>query len=348
MVTGGAGFIGCAVSGDLVRQFERVVVVDNLHPQVHKLRQRPAALAEDAELILGDVAETSTWNEVLARHKPTTILHLAAETGTGQSLREATRHARVNVVGTAVMLDALVERDCLPNHIVLVSSRAVYGEGPWYNRKTGEVLYPGQRTLEQLAKSLWDFENLDPRPAEAGNTQPMPVSVYGATKLAQENMLTSWANALGVSALVLRLQNVYGPGQSLNNPYTGIVSLFCQLARRKEPIPLYEDGRMLRDFVLIDDVVSAILVALATPGDHRRPYDIGTGVATTIGDLAALIAQNYAAPAPEVCGKYRFGDVRHALCDIARTKDALKWAPQHSVRFGLSKLQAWIETQSIS
>src|SRR2546428_4945998 len=153
LVTGGAGFIGCAISSGLVQQFERVVVIDNLHPQIHKTCRRPEALDEGVELIIGDIAEMSTWNEVLVHCQPTTIIHLAAETGTGQSLIEAHRYTRVNVLGTATMLDALVRHDCWPRHILLTSSRAVYGEGPWRNRQTGDVVYPGQRTREQLTTS---------------------------------------------------------------------------------------------------------------------------------------------------------------------------------------------------
>lgn len=345
LVTGGAGFIGCAISQGLLRRFERVVVVDNLHPQVHRVQERPRALAEGAVLIVGDVTEPSTWSQVLSHCRPTTILHLAAETGTGQSLTEAARYARVNVLGTAVMLDALAQHQCIPEHMVLTSSRAVYGEGPWRTRQTGEVVYPGQRSREQLAKSEWNFSNLEPLPANASATRALPVSIYGATKLAQENLIASWANAFGIATTVVRLQNVYGPGQSLSNPYTGIVPLFCQFARRNQSIPLYEDGQMLRDFVLIDDVASAILATLANPRGFRGPYDVGSGVAISIADLATEIARRYGAPSPHVCGEYRFGDVRHACCEIGPTKNALLWQPQNRISNGLPKLVEWIEDE---
>ena len=346
LVTGGAGFIGCAISDGLARGFDRVVVLDNLHPQVHKTRSRPAALAAQAELVIGDVTNAEDVRRVLAAAAPDVIIHLAAETGTGQSLTEATRHASVNVVGETVLLDALSQSKRLPEKILLASSRAVYGEGPWRNGE-GAIVYAGQRTREQLAAGVWDFPGLSPLPASAAQTRPAPVSVYGATKLAQEHILTSWCNALGVTPIVLRLQNVYGPGQSLTNPYTGIVSLFCQIAGNRHVIPLYEDGGMLRDFILIDDVASAILAALDS--DMRavnRSIDIGTGVATTIGDLASTIAQLYNAPAPEVCAKYRFGDVRHASCNIADSVKALPtWVPEYDVPLGLMKLKNWIENE---
>lgn len=345
LVTGGAGFIGCAISEGLAERFDRIVVVDNLHPQVHKERVRPAALAKKIELVVGDVTDRSVWDSVLADFAPDVVIHLAAETGTGQSLTESTRHGHVNVVGTTVMLDALSHSGKLPKKIVLTSSRAVYGEGPWGAPGSAETVYPGQRSNEQLAASQWDFPGLAPKPMDGRVTRPSPVSVYAATKLAQEHILTSWAIPYGVKSTVLRLQNVYGPGQSLSNPYTGIVSLFCRLAREGKSIPIYEDGLMLRDFVLIDDVASAILAAVDCEAPTPLPMDVGIGVASTIAEVAAKIARNYGAPAPHVCAKYRFGDVRHASCTIEGTVAVLDWKPVNDVDAGLSKLQAWIETQ---
>ena len=150
-----------------------------------------------------------------------------------------------------------------------MSSRAVYGEGPWRRIGDGEVVYPGQRSRSQLASGNWDFPGLKFMMSEATSTVPSPVSIYGATKLAQEQILNAWSAAFGAQLKVLRLQNVYGPGQSLSNSYTGIVSLFCRIARQGESIPLYEDGWMMRDFILIDDVAAAILATLERGG--RRP-----------------------------------------------------------------------------
>ena len=345
LVTGGAGFIGCAISNGLVQQFKRVIVLDNLHPQVHARQVRPKALAAGVELIVGNVTDPAIWATTLAEHRPNVVIHLAAETGTGQSLTESTRHATVNVVGTAVMLDALSQRQIVPKKIVLASSRAVYGEGPWIGANSAEASYPGQRSRDQLAAARWDFADLRPLPVDGRSTRPMPVSVYGATKLAQENILTAWSNPHGVDVKILRLQNVYGPGQSLSNPYTGIVSLFCRLAREKQAIPIYEDGLMLRDFVLIDDVVAALLAAVDCKAPTPDPLDVGTGTATSIIEVARLIASHYGAPTPYVCGKYRFGDVRHASCVIDHTMVALRWAPESDVARGLKSLQAWIETQ---
>lgn len=344
VVTGGAGFIGCAISEGLLKRFDRVIAIDNLHPQVHVRRDRPERLAKAVELIVADVTERRAWDEILPRCSPTVIVHLAAETGTAQSLTEASRHALVNVLGTTVMLDALLHHKQLPNRIVLASSRAVYGEGPWKNILTGDVVYPGQRTREQLSVGNWDFADSISLPVSAGTTMAAPVSVYGATKLAQENIIRGWSSALGVCPAVLRLQNVYGPGQSLTNPYTGIIALFCQLAREKKPIPLYEDGMMLRDFVFIDDVASALLSATDVSEFPVDPLDVGTGVATSISAIAAEIAENYEAPEPKVTAQYRFGDVRHASCSIDAARRRLGWTPESDIKKGLLRLRGWIET----
>jgi dTDP-L-rhamnose 4-epimerase len=343
LVTGGAGFIGCATSPALVREFNRVVAVDNMHPQIHATPDRPLRLHADVELVVGDVTQRETWDDLVKCVKPDVVIHLAAETGTGQSLTEGTRHAMVNVVGTTQMLDAYVRHEAMPHRIVLTSSRAVYGEGAWQDA-AGRISYPGQRSRTQLEQGIWDFPGLKCLPFEATRTQPRPASIYGATKLTQEMVLSAWALSFGVEVGLLRLQNVYGPGQSLSNPYTGIVSLFARLARAGKSIPLYEDGNIIRDFVFIDDVADAV-TRIAT-SDSIIPgaiYDVGSGEATTIRELATLIGAIYGAPPPEVNGAFRNGDVRAASGDITRTREQLGWQPQWSVERGVKALCAWID-----
>jgi len=342
LVTGGAGFIGCALSKGLADRFDTVVALDNLHPQIHPVAERPEALDERVTFVRGDVTSAGDWDALLADHTPDVVIHLAAETGTGQSLSEATRHAEVNVSGTTQMLDAFTRRQKMPAKIVLTSSRAVYGEGAWQDA-SGRLTYPGQRGEEMLAQGVWDFPGLTPTPFESSRVKPTPTSVYGATKLAQENILTSWAFAMRVTPVLYRLQNVYGPGQSLSNPYTGIVSFFAQKARAGEVIPVYEDGDIVRDFVFIDDVVSAILAGVDRSGANVDAYDIGSGEATSVLELARLIAEIYGAPEPQINGAYRNGDVRHASADITAAKAALDWAPQVPVSEGVRRLCAWID-----
>jgi dTDP-L-rhamnose 4-epimerase len=342
LVTGGAGFIGCALSKTLPDHFDRVVAMDNLHPQVHPVQDRPADLDHRVEFIKADVTSADQWDSLLSDVSPDVIIHLAAETGTGQSLTEGSRHALVNVVGTTQMLDALVRAGRKPDRIVLTSSRAVYGEGAWVDSH-GSVTYPGQRSRAMLESGTWDFPGLTAQPFNSHRVWPAPTSVYGSTKLAQEHIITSWCLSMTVTPVLYRLQNVYGPGQSLINPYTGIVSLFAQKAKAGEVIPVYEDGDIIRDFVFIDDVASAIVAGTLNSPATTHPYDIGSGEATSIMRLAQVTAAHYGAPAPQVNGKFRDGDVRHASCTIEESTSGLNWSPKVMVEEGIGRLCDWID-----
>lgn len=342
IVTGGAGFIGCALSAGLSQRFDRVIAIDVMHPQVHTSSDRPAALAPPVDLVKGDVADAAVWDSVLADASPTCIVHLAAETGTGQSLTQSTRHVSANLMGTSVMLDALARHDIVPDQFVLTSSRAVYGEGAW-RTADGQLVYPGQRGKEQLEAGQWDFDGLTFQEFAFGKTIPAPTNIYAATKLAQEHILSSWTNAFGTSLDIARLQNVYGPGQALHNSYTGIVCLFARLSHGKDQIELYEDGDMLRDFVYIEDVASALLAAIDAPHEGVRSFDVGLGQRSTIAQAAHILAHHYGAPTPVVSGAYRQGDVRHAACDITPTLNMLAWSPQWPLEKGLVALCDWME-----
>jgi dTDP-L-rhamnose 4-epimerase len=344
LITGGAGFIGSALSHLLRAEDARpIVAIDSLHPQVHPRRERPNELHPDVELIVADICEPDTWTAFMSGWRPTLVVHLAAETGTGQSLSEASRHTHVNVTGTARMLDAFAAEGHIPERIVLTSSRAVYGEGVW-RRADGSQFQPGQRSKRMLDESQWDFPAATALPFRADSTPPNPTSVYGSTKLAQEHIINAWALSFGADVAILRLQNVYGAGQSLDNPYTGIVSLFSRMAKAGQSIPLYEDGLMRRDFVYISDVARAVFAATRVEAAVGRIFDIGLGEPSTISDLASAVAHHYGAPAPHVCGKYRNGDVRHAGCEVEPSRE-LGWRPEVRMEEGVKKLCDWIDTR---
>lgn len=344
LVTGGAGFIGTALRPLLTGRFARTVVLDNLLPQVHGADAPDPEVGPGCAFVRGDVTDPVVWDELLATVRPDVVVHLAAETGTGQSLTSASRHALVNVVGTTRMLDAFARHDVVPRSVVLTSSRAVYGEGAW-RADDGTVRYPGQRTRDQLEAGRWSFDGLVPLPHRADGTEPHPTSVYGATKLAQEHVLRAWCVAMGSTPVVLRLQNVYGPGQSLDNPYTGIVPFFAQVARDGGSIPVFEDGDITRDFVFIDDVAAAVVAALDAGNDPGTAYDVGSGSGTTVHELARVVAGLYGAPEPTVTGQFRHGDVRHAAADVSGTQAALGWRPTVGVAEGVRRLCAWIDEE---
>jgi dTDP-L-rhamnose 4-epimerase len=347
LITGGAGFIGSALSQRLVEAGHDVAVMDVFHPQVHGGRHT-FRLPPAVRLFTGDATHAPDWDAVLRLYHPTQIVHLVAETGTAQSLSEATRHGSANVVGTTQLLDALSRSALVPDQIVLASSRAVYGEGAW--QSGAQTFYPPPRSHAQLSSGIWDpqgpsGEPVVPIPSRADRTEPRPTNIYAATKLAQEHILAAWTSAHDTQLSVLRLQNVYGPGQSLTNSYTGIVTLFARLAREQRQLEVYEDGRIVRDFVFIDDVVDALFAAVQKPATQLRCLDVGSGVATTIHELAHMIAAACDAPEPAVVSKFRDGDVRAASCDIGPAEQDLRWRPKWALKDGLNTLLKWISTQ---
>lgn len=347
LITGGAGFIGSVLARHLVNFGYDVAVMDVLHPQVHG-DHAAINLPSSVQLFTGDVTHAADWDAVLRLFRPSQIVHLAAETGTAQSLSEATRHGSVNVVGTTQLLDGLSRAAHVPDQIVLASSRAVYGEGAW--QYGSQIFYPPPRSHAQLLAGIWDPQGPTddpglPLPSCSSRTEPRPTNIYAATKLAQEHILAAWTAAHDTNLSVLRLQNVYGPGQSLTNSYTGIVALFARLALEQCTLEVYEDGRIVRDFVYIDDVVDALFAAIERPAAQPRCLDIGSGIPTTIHELARKLAAICDAPEPIVVGKFRDGDVRAARCDIEPATEELRWQPKSTLGGGLRDLLDWISDQ---
>lgn len=352
LVTGGAGFIGCALAAELLRTADdasqvSIAAVDCLHPQVHRTRSRPPALPQSASLNVMDINDARAWDEFLAAKRPQTVVHLAAETGTGQSLDLPTRHTHVNVTGTAQMLEAFDRSGHIPGHIILASSRAVYGEGYWVDPADGCEFAAGNRSVEQLRQAQFAIiapsgAPARPLPHDHSRMFPMPSSVYGSTKLAQEQILALWCAARGVPLSVLRLQNVYGAGQSPDNPYTGIVGLFHQLAASKASIPVYEDGAIGRDFIYIDDVARCLAAAIAKPPMVKRVIDVGSGKAMTILEAAQAIAAFYDAPDPHITGAFRHGDIRWAVAAPGQLERELGERAAISFGEGTERLAEWL------
>jgi dTDP-L-rhamnose 4-epimerase len=253
----------------------------------------------------------------------------------------------VNVTGTARLLEALDQAGHVPSHIILASSRAVYGEGRWVDPADDRIFTPGHRAVEQLMRGQFDVIAPSgavglPLANDHSKMMPAPTSIYGVTKLAQEQVLSLWCEARGVPLSILRLQNVYGPGQSPHNPYTGIMGLFHRVAARGLPIEVYEDGKIGRDFIFIEDVASAIAAAIGKPPTFRRVLDVGRGTAIEVLEAARRIASLHDAPEPRISGAFRHGDIRWAFAAINELELELGYVAKIDFDEGNRRLAEWL------
>jgi dTDP-L-rhamnose 4-epimerase len=352
LITGGLGFIGMQVAKLLVEQRRRVLLFDNLSPQVHgavpDLSSLPLLTSADIEVFRGDVRQASDWAEVLRDVK--CVIHLAAETGTAQSMYEISRYAGTNIGGTAGLLDYLANQKHRVSKIILASSRSIYGEGAYRCELCG-VVNPPMRSAESLRSARWqprcpacegDIEAV----ATSESAPPQPASIYAATKLAQEDLVRIASKAFGIAAVIFRLQNVYGEGQSLKNPYTGILSIFSNQIRFGKTVNLYEDGKESRDFVHVSDVARAVVLAVNCDSADGRTLNVGCGKATTVEQIAILLSQMFGGTVqPVISGQYRLGDIRHGYADITAIRGALGFVPEISLEHGLARFVEWVKQQ---
>ena len=353
LVTGGAGFIGANLVTRLHAQDHEVRVLDILSPQIHGAASDESPLRQliegKCEFLRGDVTDAATVSAALDGCEA--VVHLAAETGTGQSMYEVARYCHTNVQGTAVLLEAIAARADRIRKVVVASSRAVYGEGRY--SLDGQFVYPATRQESDLAAG-----HFDPRDPASGRTlkveatdeesRILPNSIYGVTKYTQEQMTMLNCKSLGVDAVALRFQNVYGPGQSLSNPYTGILSIFSTRIRHGRGIDVYEDGEESRDFVYIDDVVESIVLSLTRPQAAGQVFGIGTGVATSVLTVAHTLATQYGIDVPiQVTRAYRVGDIRHNFADTAKASALLGFRAQVGFEDGLRNFTRWVLEQPI-
>jgi dTDP-L-rhamnose 4-epimerase len=349
IITGGLGFIGTALATRLLSEGHAVTLVDSLSTQIHG-DVPEVAVPLGATVCRFDVRDAARRSEVFEGAEA--VVHLAAETGTGQSMYRIEEYVDVNERGLAAVLAAIAGCRKRPERVVLSSSRSVYGEGA-YRRADGlgELIQPLPRTKEQLSQGQWDHA-LDGRRLEAIATPEtlafLPGSVYAATKAAQELLLFSASTALGFRPVILRLQNVYGEGQSLRNPYTGIISIFFNRARQGLEIPLYEDGIESRDFVHISDVVSAFSLALTADVPAGHAINIGSGVPSSVSELAETLIRVSGHHVPvQVTGQFRVGDIRHCYADLQRAQSLLGFSPKVTLSQGLERFCAWAREQPV-
>ncbi len=353
LITGGAGFIGSNLSLKLIERGYKVRVLDNLSAQIHGedafLSPLYLSIKDKVEFIEGDVRNLDDWKTALKSQDA--IIHLAAETGTGQSMYEIERYVNVNIRGTAILLDLLANSEHQIQKVVLASSRSIYGEGKYFCSKHHEV-YPLERKEHHL--SCGDFNPKCPvcnKTVELKATDEQskihPSSIYGITKQNQEQMILVGCKSLDISAVAFRFQNVYGPGQSLFNPYTGILSIFSTRILNGNPINIFEDGLQSRDFVFITDVVDATILGLESENANNKVYNVGSGVNTSVLEVANKLKELYDSDVKiTISGNYRLGDIRHNYADLSKVK-SIGFESKVSFDKGIERFAAWVKQQEV-
>lgn len=355
LVTGGAGFIGSNVALKLLKKGYNVTVLDNLSKQIHgenPERTSPLYLSikDKVNFIKGSVTSREDWLKALDGQDA--VIHLAAETGTGQSMYEIEKYVDTNIGGTALLLDILTNTKHHVKRVLVAESRAIYGEGKYHCQKCGDV-YPLNRCDEDMSKG--DFECKCPKCggevellSTTEDSAIHPSSVYGIAKQVQGQLVHLVCPTIGVESVSFRYQNVYGPGQSLSNPYTGILSIFSTRIKNGNGINIFEDGKETRDFVYIDDVVDATILGLEVPEAKGHVFNVGTGVATDVLTVANTLCEKYGIKVPiTVSGNYRLGDIRHNFADISLARNILGFEPKWSFADGIAQFCKWVDKQEV-
>jgi dTDP-L-rhamnose 4-epimerase len=345
LITGGAGFIGRHVSRLLLERGYAVRVFDALIEQVHAGRPRPNGAWAEAELIVGDIRDRAAIGAAL--RGVDAVIHLAAEVGTGQSMYAIERYTSVNDVGTAVLFEALTERPV--RRVVTASSMSIYGEG-LYRTLAGELVHDAIREA-RTADGGWDPVDAGGRPLipipTPESKQPCLRSVYALNKYVQERLTLMLAGQYGMECCALRLWNVYGPGQALSNPYTGVLAIFAARIVNGRPPIVFEDGRQRRDFVHVRDVARAFLLALERPEADGQVFNIGSGEDCTVAEVARALARAMGRPdiAPQITRQLRAGDIRHSISDIGKARAKLGYEPREPFERSLAELADWVALQ---
>ena len=355
LITGGAGFIGSHIALKLLQKGYSVTVLDSLSPQIHGQAPETTSplyksIADKVTFIKGDVNSREDWLKALTDVEY--VIHLAAETGTGQSMYEIKKYIDTNIGGTAQLLDILANECHQVKRVVVAESRAIYGEGKYHCQQCGDV-YPGERRDEDMKRG--DFECHCPKcggsvdlVATTEDSAIHPSSVYGITKQVQGQLVHLICKSIGIESVSFRYQNVYGPGQSLSNPYTGILSIFSTRIKNGNGINVFEDGKETRDFVYIDDVVEATILGLEVQAATGHVFNVGTGVATDVLTVANTLCEKYGIQVPiTVSGNYRLGDIRHNYADITLARQILGFEPKWSFREGIEQFVNWVNKQAV-
>lgn len=351
LITGGAGFIGNAIVKNLYNRYD-IVVLDNFSPQIHGDNYKESYLYQSVKdqctIIHGDVRNRDDVAKALVGVDY--MIHLAAETGTGQSMYEINRYTDVNIMGTSNLFDVILKEKLPVKKLILASSRSVYGEGMYACKEHG-IVVPGSRSIEAMKNGNFEVQC----PICAGEVElrytteecPLtPISYYAYTKLAQEKMLEVLCPTINLPYTIFRYQNVYGAGQSLNNPYTGILSIFSKMLLKNQTLNIFEDGLESRDFIHVSDVAAITCNALENEATHYQYINVGSGEKVSVMQVAETLKRLYASTSDlKISGDFRKGDIRHNIADMTRGKDLCGFAPAYTFEKGMEEFAAWVMKQ---
>ena len=356
LITGGAGFIGSNLTCKLISLGFNVTILDNLSPQIHGNDPDnysytfKKAMRSGATFIKGSVTEKDDWIKALDGQDG--VIHLAAETGTGQSMYEIQKYVDINVGGTGLLLDLLANTNHTIQKMIIASSRAIYGEGK-YKCPTHGYVYPTARKDSDMKTKMFECTcpicggGVELTPTDE-NSKIHPTSLYGITKQTQEEMVMIVGKSLDISSVALRYQNVYGPGQSLSNPYTGILSIFSTQIKNNNNINIFEDGKESRDFIYIDDVVNATILSLTSNKAEFEVFNVGGGHTVDVLTVARILKENYNSDVQiNISGNYRLGDIRHNYADLKHINTILGYSPKISFEEGIQLFCNWVEQQDV-
>jgi dTDP-L-rhamnose 4-epimerase len=349
LITGGAGFVGSHLADGLLDAGHRVRVLDDLTPQVHPVGP-PDYLSTAVELMKGDVRDPNRLREALSGVD--VIFHFAATVGVGQSMYEISRYMSVNTLGTAELLQTLLDTQHTPEKLIVASSMSIYGEGQYVCSQCGQAAYPSVRPVSQLKSGNWELHCTACSgvlaPVPTSETKPSELnSVYALSKRDQEELCLIYGRTYGIPVTALRFFNIYGTRQALSNPYTGVAAIFAARLINNQPPLVFEDGEQMRDFVSVHDIVRANMLAMERAESDGEVINVGCGKPISIRSVAEILAAALGKPelAPVITQKYRAGDIRHCYADLTKSRNLLGYEPKVTHEEGFRELAAWLADQ---
>jgi dTDP-L-rhamnose 4-epimerase len=349
LITGGAGFVGSHLADELLRQGHSVRVLDNLNPQVHGGKM-PSYLSPDVELIRADVRDASRLPNIIAGAD--VVFHFAAAVGVGQSMYEISNYVSVNTQGTAELLQATLDSKSSPEKLIVASSMSIYGEGRYVCSQCRQSQAPAMRSTEQLKSGEWELQcdvcsgMLEPKPTDEDKPSATN-SIYALTKRDQEELCLIFGRTYGIPVTALRFFNIYGTRQALSNPYTGVAANFASRLLNGQAPLVFEDGRQMRDFVNVRDIVTANLLAMERSESNGEVINVGSGMPISISRVAEILGGVLEKSIrPVITSKYRAGDIRHCYADISKARRLLGYEPKVTHEEGFRELAEWLSGQS--